>query len=87
MAHLLQTGILHVMLIYSQLIETCKVSTSKFKYVVLLLGILKSVMWVRHTPGGSFKDDTDNRFFNQGHRVASMQGYFCIGVTVAFTEN
>lgn len=49
MAFLLETGILHVTLIYSQLIETCKLSTSKFEYVMLLLGILKSVMWVRHT--------------------------------------
>lgn len=65
MALFLETGILHVVLIYSQLIETSKLSTSKFKYVMLLLGILKSVMWGRHTLGGPFKDDADNKFFNQ----------------------
>lgn len=65
MALLLEMGILYVILTYSQLIETSKLSTSKFKYVVLLLGILKSVMWVRHSLGGPFKDDTDNKFFNQ----------------------
>lgn len=54
-----------LILIYSHLIETCKLSSSKFKYVVLLLGILKSVMWERHTLGGPFKDNTDNKFFNQ----------------------
>lgn len=54
-----------LILIYSHLMETCKLSSSKFRYVVLLLGILKSVMWERHTLGGPFKDDTDNKFFNQ----------------------
>lgn len=60
-----------LVLIYSHLIGTCKLSNSKFRYAVLLLGILKSVMWERHTLRGPFKDDADNKFFNQG-RVAFM---------------
>jgi len=65
------------MLIYSQRIETCKLSTSKFKYVVLLLGILESVMWVRHALGGPFKDDTDNKIFNQRQSSSYAELYLC----------
>lgn len=54
-----------LILIYSHLIETCKLSNTKFRYVVLLLGILKFVMWEGHTLGGPFKDDTDNKFLSQ----------------------
>lgn len=86
MALLLKTGILRVILIYSQLIETCKLSTSKFKYVMLLLGIPKFVMWVRHTLGGPFKDDTDNKFFNQS-QSSFYAKVFYITVTITFTEN
>lgn len=78
---LLETGILRIILIYSQLIETYKLSTSKFKYVVLLLGIPKSLMWVRHLR----MIQITNSLSSGG--VVFMLRYFYISVTITFMEN
>lgn len=78
---LLETGILRIILIYSQLIETYKLSTSKFKYVMLLLGILKSLMWVRHLR----MIQITNSLSSGG--VVFMLRYFYISVTITFMEN